>query len=65
VDKASTYRENAKECRKHAARTTDRESRDNLLRMADNWERLAADLQNESKEPELPPPRKFFDDDCR
>jgi hypothetical protein len=66
MSKAEEHRKQAKHCRDIASRTTDRESRDHLLRMADSWERLAADLEDEANQPELPPPPgKFFDNDRR
>jgi hypothetical protein len=57
MSKAQEYRKQAKHCRDIATRTTDRESRDHLLRMAQSWERLATDLADEAKPPDLPLPR--------
>lgn len=42
MKKASEYREHADECRKLAA-SMDGEHRDQLLKMAENWEQLAED----------------------
>jgi len=36
------YRQSASECRRHAAETHHRVERETLLRMAAQWERLAA-----------------------
>lgn len=42
MKKASEYREHADECRKLAA-SMDGEQREQLLKMAENWEQLAED----------------------
>lgn len=57
MSKAQEYRKQAKHCRDIATRTTDRESRDHLLGMAQSWERLATDLADAANQPDLPPPR--------
>jgi hypothetical protein len=54
MSKAEEYRKQAKHCRDLGSRTTDRENRDHLLRMAESWERLAEDVEGEANEPELP-----------
>ena len=41
VKKASEYRQHAEECRALARRMPDGDPRDQLLRMAETWERLA------------------------
>lgn len=41
VQKASEYHLRAEECRAHAARLTDAEHKELLLRMAETWETLA------------------------
>lgn len=43
MKKASEYRTHAAECRALAARMESADQRDQLLRMADHWERLARD----------------------
>lgn len=54
MKKASEYRQHAKECRDLAAQMGSVEQRDQLLGMADHWEKLAADrLALISRHPEL------------
>ena len=43
MKKASEYRQHAKECRELAAKMESGEQREQLLRMAAHWERLAKD----------------------
>ena len=43
MKKASEYRQHADECRALAKGMPDGESRDQLLRMAETWDRLAQD----------------------
>lgn len=43
MKKASEYREHARECRELAAKMDSGEQREQLLRMAAHWERLAKD----------------------
>jgi hypothetical protein len=53
MHKASDYRRNAEECRKLArAMGAPDEQRDQLLRMAETWEALAAERE---KQPAPPP----------
>jgi hypothetical protein len=56
MSKVEEYRKQAAECRKLASRMTEGKTRDHLLRMAESWERLAADVEDELNEPELPLP---------
>ena len=46
MKKASEYREHARECRSLAATMELVEQRDQLLLMADHWDRLAEDRAN-------------------
>jgi hypothetical protein len=56
MSKAEEYRKQAEQCRDSAKRMTEREARDQMLKMAESWERLASDIEDEAKQPELPPP---------
>jgi hypothetical protein len=54
MKKASEYREHARECRALAAQMLAEEQRQQLLQMADHWEKLAEDRMTLiGKHPEL------------
>ena len=52
MKKASEYRQHAEECRALARNMTDDAQRDQLVRMAETWDRLAA--EREDKPPRQP-----------
>jgi hypothetical protein len=54
MNKASEYRQHAKECRELAAQMESAVQRDQLLEMAEHWEKLASDrVALIAKHPEL------------
>jgi hypothetical protein len=56
MKKASEYRQHAQECRELAAKMASGEQREQLLRMAAHWEKLADDRSALiAKHPELDP----------
>jgi 2-oxo-4-hydroxy-4-carboxy--5-ureidoimidazoline (OHCU) decarboxylase len=57
MKKASEYRQHAEECRALAVQMDRPEQRDQMLAMAEHWEKLAADrLELIRKHPELAQP---------
>lgn len=57
MKKASEYRQHAQECRDLAAKMESAEQREQLIEMAEHWERLAADrVALIEKHPELAHP---------
>jgi hypothetical protein len=54
MKKASEYRQHARECRELAAKMGGKEGREQLLSMAEHWDRLAQDrIELITKHPEL------------
>jgi hypothetical protein len=60
MKKASEYRQHAEECRAIARSMIDDGQREQLLNMAETWEQLAAE-RDQDKPPR--PPRLIFDPD--
>ena len=54
MKKASEYRQHAEECRALARSMTDAAQRDQLLKMAETWDRLAAEREeSQARHPAL------------
>jgi hypothetical protein len=49
TDEAREYRELAETARKRAAATSVRETRERFLAMAENWEKLAMEIERQTK----------------